>query len=120
MLTNLAQDDCGYPIVALLILLAVACGPPRKDVDAARLLIMEIDSNKTLIRQTHSQCLAAVTTAKTPQESEMLARDFPPCVRWREMETKETELKTKLDDLCRRAREACGRAEELERDRKQS
>jgi hypothetical protein len=105
--------------VAKLLLLAVACGPPEKDVEAARAVMRDLESNKVLIRQNHSQCFTAVTRAKTAQDSEGLARDFPPCVRWREMESRETELKRTLDDLCARTRDACERAEKLERGARQ-
>jgi hypothetical protein len=103
--------------IALLLLLAGACGPPREDVDAARALIKELDSTQRSVRYNHSNCLAAVRAAKSPQDSESQARDLPFCVSWREAETKRTELRARLQELCQRAGEACRRAEALERSR---
>jgi hypothetical protein len=101
--------------IAVLLLLAAACGPSREDLDAARVLIRDLESNKSVIRYNHSACLTAVRRAKSADESENRARDFPFCVAWREAETKRTEMEARLHELCKRTREACERAEALER-----
>jgi hypothetical protein len=101
--------------IAALLLLAAACGPPREDTNAARVLIRDIESNKSLIRYNHSACLAAVRGASSADESERRAREFPFCVAWREAETKRAEMEARLHELCARTREACERARDLER-----